>query len=259
MKRLIVSIAAGALLLSTAPAQANTTEAIAVIDANFTPSLISGNTVSVCVASQAACAIDTKPKTGAQYQAYNHGTIMADVIRANNPNATIIMIRAAESTVGVVNGIGFENALDWVQENRQQYNIKSVSFSYNAGDGKKCLPASPGVNVNNLHSDIVGDVKSLLGSGTTVYAAAGNNGASKNYLDYPACISEVVSVGASLYPTTRVLSDVSVSGMVYTSNSLSSSLKTLQDSNVIGIGLPNKVKVGLTTSVATAIIASTNK
>jgi hypothetical protein len=258
MKKLFVALSVGALLVSSVPAQAEQPGAIAIVDANFIPSLVSGDTLSVCVASTASCAVDTKPKTSAQFQAYNHGTIMADVVRSNNPQAKIIMIRAAESTVGTVNGIGFENALDWIQANKAAYNIKSVSFSYNAGDGKKCLPSSPGVNVNSMHSEIVNDVKSLLSVGTTVFAASGNNGASKNYLDYPACIPEVVSVGASLYPTTRALSDVSVSGMTYGSNVLSSSLKTLQDSNILGIGLPNKLRVGLTTSVATAIIASKN-
>jgi hypothetical protein len=98
----------------------------------------------------------------------------------------------------------------------------------------------------------------LLQDGTKFFAAAGNNGASKNHLDYPACISETVSVGSSLYPVTRRLADVSVSGNTYTSERLTSTTKTSSLAGVIGLGLPEKVRVGNTTSVATAIIAAKN-
>jgi hypothetical protein len=259
IKKLIATVGIVSLAFLATPAVAQPTQkSIAIIDANFESSLISGDVVDVCVMGDVLCNVVTKPKSASQYEAYNHGTIMADIVRANNPTAKIILIRASTNTVGLVNGHGLDAALNWIVSNRSAHNIVSVSFSYNSGDGRTCLPSTPGKDARVAHAEIVSDVRLLLQNGTKFFAAAGNNGASKNHLDYPACISETVSVGSSLYPVTRRLADVSVSGNTYTSESLTSTTKTSSLAGVIGLGLPEKVRVGNTTSVATAIIAAKN-
>lgn len=258
MKKISLSIAVALASFGIVPAQATTPHSIAIIDSNFDSSVISGSTLSVCVVDKALCDIVTQPRTAPQFEAFNHGTVMADIIRANNPTANIILIRASNSTIGDVNGIGFEKALNWIQNNRSAYNIKTVSFSYNSGNGSTCLPSSPGVNVRAMHSEIVSDVKRLLSVGTTVFAAAGNHSSRENYLAYPACIPEVVSVGSNLYSTTRRLADVSVDAGAYLSPALTAVNTSNFVSNKIGLGLPNILRVGNTTSVATAIIASKN-
>jgi hypothetical protein len=259
IKKLIATVGIVSLAFLATPAVAQPTQkSIAIIDANFESSLISGDVVDVCVMGDVLCNVVTKPKNASQYEAYNHGTIMADIVRANNPTAKIILIRASTNTVGLVNGHGLDAALNWIVSNRSAHNIVSVSFSYNSGDGKTCLPSTPGKDARVAHAEIVSDVRLLLQDGTKFFAAAGNNGASKNYLDYPACIGETVSVGSTLYPTTRKLADVFVSGSTYTSNRLTSANKTSSNAGVIGLGLPERVRVGNTTSVATAIIAATN-
>lgn len=259
IKKLVAAVGIASVALFTTPAYAvEAQKSIAIIDASFDSSLISGDVVDVCVMEDILCKTITKPRSASEFEAYNHGTVMADIVRANNPTAKIILIRASTNTVGFVNGHGLNSALDWIIANRNAHNIVSVSFSYNSGNGKTCLPSTPGKDAKVAHDDIVSDVRSLLGSGTKFYAAAGNNGASKNHLDYPACIDEVVSVGSSLYPVTRKLADVSVSGNTYTSDRLTSTSKTSSLAGAIGLGLPQKVRVGNTTSVATAIIASKN-
>jgi hypothetical protein len=259
IKKLIATVGIAALALVSSPAYAEPEQkSIAIIDANFESSLISGDVIDVCVMGDVLCNVVTKPKNASQYEAYNHGTVMADIVRANNPGAKIILIRASTNTVGFVNGHGLDAALNWIVSNRAEHNIVSVSFSYNSGDGKTCLPSTPGKDAKAAHADIVSDVRLLLQDGTKFFAAAGNNGASKNYLDYPACISETVSVGSSLYPVTRKLADVSVSGNTYTSQRLTSTAKTSSLAGALGLGLPEKVRVGNTTSVATAIIAAKN-
>ena len=259
IKKLASAVSIIAIAFASTPAQANTPQkSIAIIDANFDSSLISGDVLSVCVMDQALCNVVTQPKNASQYEAYNHGTIMADIVRTNNPTAKIILIRASTSTVGFINGHGLDAALNWISSNRQAHNITSVSFSYNAGDGKTCTPSTPGKDAKAAHADIVSDIRLLLQNGTKFYAAAGNNGSSKNYLDYPACISETVSVGSNLYPTTLKLADVSYVANTYTSKVLKSNSKNSFAAGPIGIGLLNNVRVGNTTSVATAIIASNN-
>ena len=256
MKKIAALIAALFLVVGVAPAQAETPNAIAIIDANFDASLISGNVVEVCVVGEALCARDDKPVTASHFRNYNHGTIMADIVRANNPGATIILIRAANIKTSVVNGLGFESALDWIQENRNRYNIGSVSFSYNAGNGARCLPASPGVNVNDTHNEIVSNISLLKAMGTTVYAASGNYG-SGDRIDYPACIDDVVAVGSTLYRGSQPQSDVVVRGFTYASESLKSNSSRLQDRFPILASGAFPVRVGNTTSVATAITAAT--
>ena len=260
MKKLslaFVSMLAVVGLVGIAPAQAETTNAIAIIDANFDASLVGGDVLEVCVVSESLCARDDKPRSSTQFKRYNHGTIMADIIRANNPGAKIILIRAANLKTSTVNGIGLRAALDWINENRDTHNIGTVSFSYNSGNGSKCLPSSPGVKIQDVHADIVNNVAELKAAGTTVFAASGNYG-SGDRIDYPACIEDVVAVGSTLYRGSQAQSDIVYRGFTYTSEALKSNSSRLQDRYpILGDGrFP--VRVGNTTSVATAITAATS-
>jgi hypothetical protein len=260
MKKLslaFVSVLAVVGLVGIAPAQAETTNAIAIIDANFDASLVGGDVLEVCVVSESLCARDDKPRSSTQFKRYNHGTIMADIIRANNPGAKIILIRAANLKTSVVTGIGLRSALDWINENRDVHNIGTVSFSYNSGNGARCLPTSPGVKVQDVHADIVNDIAELKAAGTTVFAASGNYG-SGDRIDYPACISDVVAVGSTLYRGSQAQSDVVYRGFTYTSDVLKSAKTSLQDRYEISLGGSYPVRVGNTTSVATAITAATS-
>lgn len=258
MKKLslaLVSLFAIVGVVGITPAQAEVKESIAIIDANFDASLISGDVIEVCVVEEALCARDDKPRHSRQYQTYNHGTIMADVVRANNKDATLILIRAANIKTSVVTGTGFEAALDWIQENRNAHNITKVSFSYNAGNGSRCLPSTPGQNILEMHEDIVGDIANLKAMGTTVFAASGNYG-SGDRIDYPACIDDVVAVGSTLYRGSQAQSDIVVSGFTFTSEAIKSNSRSLQDRYELLSSGRYPLRVGNTTSVATATTAA---
>lgn len=257
LKKIIIPFVALLAVLAVTPAQAEQQESIAIIDVSFDASLIAGDKLEVCATTEFACNSVPVLRTGAHYKAYNHGTIMADVIRANNPGAKLVLIEAGTSPTGIITGIQLAQALEWVKLNREEHNITKVSFSYNSGNGAKCTPASPGVRVDVTHNNIVGLVSSLKESGTTVFAASGNYG-SGNRIDYPACIEDVVAVGSTLYRGSQTRSDIVVSGFTYTSNTIKSNVKSLQDSNLLAIIGSNQLRVGNTTSVATAIAAATN-
>lgn len=260
MKKIIsLSVIALASLsvVGISPAQAEQQKAIAIIDASFDSKLISGDVVDICVVSKSVCSSTVLPKRASDYVAYNHGTIMADIIRANNPNAKLFLITAGTTRTGVVNSINFNEAIKWVNANNKLHNITSVSFSYNAGIGRTCLPKATGVNVRTLHSEIVSTVAELKSEGTNVYAAAGNY-ASGNNVDYPACIQDVVAVGSSLWRGSQASSDIIVNGLRYTSPSLKSSVPFSQDSHEIILSGPHAIAFSYTTSVTTAIVAANN-
>lgn len=261
MKKVTLLLVGLFAIAGIAPAQASiqapSKESIVIIDAHVDASLIGGDVVEVCVVEARLCDRHDLPRNANQFRSYNHGTIMADIVRSHNPDATLILVRAANLTTSVVTGIGLGLALDWVEANREQYNIKSVSFSYNAGNGARCTPATPGKNVSIAHREIVASVANLRSAGTTVFAASGNYGAG-NRIDYPACISDVVAVGSSLYRGSQAQSDIIVRGFTFTSDVITSNFPSLQDSRQLLSNGKNPLRVGYTTSVTTAIAAATN-
>ena len=258
MKRATLLLVSVIAIFGLQPATASDNGAIAIIDVNFDEKLIEGQVTEVCISAPSMCASTTLPKRVSEFQIYNHGTIMADIARANNPTAHLILIEAGSSKTGVITGINLQKALNWVEANAQAYGIRSVSFSYNSGNGDKCRPSSPGVKVDDTHNNIVAAVANLKNMGVRFYAAAGNHG-SGNKVDYPACIEDVISVGSTIYRGSMAKSDIVISGFTYTSPRLKSTLKSLQDRGPVTLTDVNPIRVGNTTSVTTAIAAATHR
>ena len=261
MKKLIALAIGSIVLAGVAPAQANPQGAIAVIDVNFESQIIDGPVTEVCLAGAAVCNSNPALRKAGDYKIFNHGTIMADIIRANNPSAPLFLLEAGTSKTGVITGIQLGAALNWVVANAAANNIVAVSFSYNAGNGDKCTPSSPGVKVGVTHENIVNAVAKLKAAGVKVYAASGNHG-SGNKIDYPACIADVVAVGSTTYRGSIAKSDVVLAGNTYTSPKLKSprtALQGLHDSYPVTLTDKHPLMAGWTTSVTTAIAAATNK
>ena len=256
IKKLSIALIAMIAVFGIAPAQAEEQKTVAIIDGYFDTSLIDGDVVSVCVVSQVMCARIDQPRNASQFKNFNHGTIMADIVRQNNPGAKLVLIRAATVTTGVVNGATFDAALDWIIANKDTYSIDNVSFSYNVGNGTTCRPTASGVNIHTAHNNIVNDIATLKSAGVIVYAAAGNHSTSK--VDYPACIPDVVSVGSTIFRGSVPFSDIVLGPNVYRSNVLKSNRASLQDSSAISRSGVFQAAFGATTSVTTAIVAATN-
>ena len=255
---IVLSVAS---LAGIAPAHANTQGAVAIIDVNFESQFINGQVTEVCLADTVICNSTPRLRTSAEFKVFNHGTAMADVARASNPNAHLVLIEAGTTKTGVITGVQLASALNWVIANASRLNIKSVSFSYNAGNGTSCTPSSPGVRVPVTHANVVNAIATLTSSGIKFYASSGNYGGASR-IDYPACISDAVSVGSSDFAGSAQLSDLVLSGTVYTSSRLRSARTAsqgLHDSFAITLTDPNPFMVGFTTSVATAVAAATNR
>jgi hypothetical protein len=174
-----------ASIAGLSPAQASQTEAIAIIDTQFSGANVGSNVTNICVS---ACSTHSTPRPGSQLDNFNHGIIMAEIIRKANPTAHLVLIRAGSTNTGVVSSHGLRDALDWVSKNHAIFNIKVVSASLNAGSAPRCAPTG-GVQPQEVTSKI-----NYLESVNVLVVAAAGNGTNRTQLDYPACLSNVVAV-----------------------------------------------------------------
>ena len=257
MKKLVIALATILALVGIVPAQAEPAGAVAIIDVNFESTLISGEVTEICLSAPSVCSSSPTPRNTSEFKAFNHGTIMADVARSSNAEIPLVLIEAGTTKTGVITGIQLSNALNWVIANSAKYNIKAVSFSYNSGNGSRCTPSSPGVNISTTHNNVVNAITALKASKIDFYASSGNYGSGNN-IDYPACISDSVAVGSTQFVGSTQRSDLVLSGNTYTSKSLKSirtAVQGLHDSFPITTSGPNPLMVGFTTSVATVTAA----
>jgi hypothetical protein len=189
MKKIVALVAVLFSVVIPINANASTAGSVVIIDSNFNESLISGSREVVCLYTT-NCSV---PQSGKTTQSM-HGTIMAEVARTANPTANLILIKAATTPAGIVNGDDFNNALSWVIANLSTKNIKSVSFARGAGSNTLlgCLPTT-GKNKAVVKASTIANVDSLKGYGVNVYASTGNTN-KVGSLEYPACLSNVTAV-----------------------------------------------------------------
>jgi hypothetical protein len=135
---------------------------------------------------------------------FSHGTQMASVAVAINPNVKIVSIRVAGLTPRGVptpySGKAISWALDYVEANKARLNVGAVSISLGNSYKSTACPI-----VGNLQTQIT----NLMASGVAVAIAVGNGGSTK--IDYPACIPQAIAVGA----TEERYAMKEVSGWVY--------------------------------------------
>lgn len=129
-----------------------------------------------------------------QKNGFDHGTQMVSALLQTNPNTKVVFVRIIGATsTGVrqiANEATFVNALDWVFKNKDRLNIQAVAMS----QGHHNLP-----NVIDYCPKTISTmsrIKSLTSAGIPVFLPAGNT---RDYLriDWPACIDDSISVGAS--------------------------------------------------------------
>jgi serine protease len=132
---------------------------------------------------------------------FDHGTQMASLAVAANPNVKIVFVRIIGSNPNGTRQVAGEptvvNGLDWVLRNKDRFNIQAVSMSqahHNLGPaGTDYCPKTPLTE---------GKVKALADAGVPVFFPAGNN---RDYvrIDWPACIQSSIAIGAVM-PTNEI-------------------------------------------------------
>jgi hypothetical protein len=184
-------------------------------------------------------------------KAMSHGTQMASVAVAANPNVKIVFVRivgmSAKGYANTYTTKAVSKAMDWVAANAARLNVGAVSVSIGRVYKEAACPvlAEP-----KLQSQIVG----LAAINIPTVIAAGNNSDQKK-INYPACIPEAIAVGATDTP----YSMQQVTGWVYPIMLISNSSTDL-DLYALGRATTTDVQgntsVSLGTSNATVLVAT---
>jgi hypothetical protein len=125
---------------------------------------------------------------------FDHGTQMVSAFVKNNSTANIVFVRiignSPQGSRQIANETTFINALDWVYQNRERFNIQAVSMSqshHNLMPGANYCP-----NTFSTQSRIANFVAAQI----PVFFPAGNLRDYKR-ISWPACINESIAVSAS--------------------------------------------------------------
>lgn len=214
MKKIIAVFSALFMLYIFIPqASANTDSSIVIVDTGIDtvkyPQIKNNIIYEICSVSSScsngkswhegtgAAEIKTVTQLGVSGQNIDiHGTVMAMSAIAANPNIKIIFVRiATPRSNGSINISATEFAnvtkpvFSWVAQNINKYNIRAVSMSMNANADSWCT------NNNSNKVSFEMSVKSLTSNNVAVIASTGN-GSNKTPVKFPACLPDVVSVGA---------------------------------------------------------------
>lgn len=130
-----------------------------------------------------------------------HGTWVASILGGNcsdyqgvAPGVNLVILRIFDSS-GETNTSVFENAINWVIQNKEVYDIRIVSMSFGAKPEEDNL-----IEIRNLQQI----VRKLVDKGVLVVAAAGNDGSSSQAngdgtINAPASEKKVLAVGGVDY------------------------------------------------------------
>ena len=199
MKKIILTILAALLSLSTLPAQADDQQVLAIIDTAVDSNKISNVIYEVCFTSFKSCPNGQNVMEGKgsanvsdwKANGIDHGYNVTSVAVKSNPSIKVLFIRIAENN-GFKDGIQLRNAMIWLAANAQKYSVDAVSISQAIG----------AYNVSNCQVSVgvQSSVSSLLSIGVPTLAATGNTSVSNKLkttqLAFPACVPGVIAVAA---------------------------------------------------------------
>lgn len=212
MKKLITALVATILTITSMPAQANiknktaSVPTLAVLDTALDtsiPEIKSRLIGEVCILDWPSCSNGTKFMEGAGAASIplslmanrdmNHGTQMVSAAIRNNPNMNILFVRIIGNTsrgtrqTTSINTV--PNALKWIYENRNKYNVKAISMSqghHNLLKGSNYCPVT--------QTDYY--VQWFNAVNIPVFFPSGNSSDTAR-IDWPACIPGSIAVGGA--------------------------------------------------------------
>jgi acid stress-induced BolA-like protein IbaG/YrbA len=127
---------------------------------------------------------------------FDHGTQIASIAVATNPNVKIVFVRIIGASFNGLRQVATEetvyNALDWVIRNKDRFNIQAVSMSQGHSAlrniGSNYCPNTPITEEK---------INELINFEIPVFFPTGNGG-NHTKIDWPACIPESIAVGATM-------------------------------------------------------------
>lgn len=124
---------------------------------------------------------------------FDHGTKMSSAEVITNPNIKIVFVRVVGSTIGgyrqSVSEKAFVDALNWVLQNKDKYNISAVAIS----QGNNNWSSLPNYCPNTPMTQNA--ITLLNNSEIPVFTAAGNS-RDLSRIFWPACITQSIAVSA---------------------------------------------------------------
>lgn len=195
----IISLALCAVFIQ--PATAAEVKSLVIIDSYF-DSKVSAPNISCITLLSVPCTDVVTAKSTDLSSAINHGNAMAEVAKKQNPSLPIILLRSttpSAKSVSEMNAGNFIDALRWVDVNSSK--VGAVSFSRYFNGTSPCSPAvtntAPYGGVVKADQTIRTLIASLKAKGIAIFASTGNTRGTK--IDYPACITDTVSVSVGGY------------------------------------------------------------
>lgn len=126
------------------------------------------------------------------YDDNGHGTFVSGVIAGGGflnkkytgiaPKSNIISLKALDEN-GETGAFTILEAMQWVYDNKDKYNIKVVCMSF-------------GSNPNSFNDPLIKGAEKLWNSGIVVVAAAGNSGPNLETIKSPGISNKIITVGA---------------------------------------------------------------
>jgi hypothetical protein len=250
MKKIAVGIISAVLLAITlVPSQAATEKSLVIIDSYFDSRVYNEN-VSCITITNTKCTDVAKVTTNMPSAEVNHGNAMAEVAKKQHPSLSIILLLSttpSAKTVNPVNAGNFIDALNWVNTNSSKVGAVSVSRYFNGKVG--CSPAAVNVasygGLTKADDTIRSLIANLKSKGIPVFVSTGNK-PGKN-IDYPACITDTVSVGTG---------EINSSGVLVSANALDENTDYVASSNLYSYNSPVFGLIPQTTSSATVAVAA---
>ena len=196
MKKVALAVAVILGFVVVQPVQAADNKALVIIDSYFDSKVNAPNVKCITLTSTACTDIVTITSPSLA-NAINHGNAMAEVAKKQSNNTPIILLRSvtvSAKSVPEVNAGNFIDALNWVNNNSSMVGAVSVSRFFNGN--RECSPNSintaPYGGVAKADATIRSLISTLKSKNIPVFVSTGN--APKTKVDYPACITDTVSV-----------------------------------------------------------------
>lgn len=175
-----------------------------------------------------------------------HGSMVAGIIAGQANRSAPGGIAPKTKLISIDNnsgqGEGLIRAMDWILSVHKKHNIVALSASIGApnfggvrGGSGKC----------SFDTALTNRIRSLVEAGISVVFAAGNGGSLSN-LDYPACLPEVISVGA-----------LKSTGEIQDYSNISNTITVLAPADVISANGSFGYFIGGGTSSAAPVVAGT--
>lgn len=262
MKNKVIALVALSLAATvmSAPSHAAEPKTLAIIDSGFNTTILKDNIVAeACFIEYGKCPNGQASMTGSGAAAlaptdavndktFSHGTQMAYIAKTVNPSVRLVLIRiVGRSDKGYANTYTIKavsQALAWIQAN-PQLQTGAISMSIGRSYSEATCPTDSGLRQQ---------VATFKTAGVAIFASAGN-GANQSKVDYPACIPDIIAVGA----TDTSYKKPGIVGLVYPIMFISNGGADL---DVYALGRYNTVSLdgtpvlALGTSAATAAVAS---